>query len=1036
MSLSSICIAKPVMTTLLASALVVFGAFAFRLLPVSALPRVEFPTIVVFTRFPGASPAVMAASVALPLEQQFSQIAGIDEMVSVNSTGNSQVIMQFDLDRNIDAAALDVQAAITVALRTLPTQLPAPPGFRKVNPSEQPIINLSLSSATMPLSQVDEYAETIIGPRLSSLAGVAQVNINGQQKFAIMIRYNPYEMERHNVSVQDVENAVIAADSNVPAGTLSTSSQQFTIQSNDQMMSAKNYDDLVVAWRNGTAVRLRDVAKTFESVANEQTASWFSGTRAITLSVTRQPGSNTVDVAKSITDLIPVFRAQLPPSVKINLLVDRSTSIRDSVRDVEYTLAVTIALVVMVIFLFLKNLTATVIPAVVLPVSLIGTFALMYELGYSLDNLSLMALALAVGFVVDDAIVMLENIVRHIEGGERVMEAAIKGSSEIGFTIVSITISLLAAFIPVLFMGGVVGRLFHEFAVTIGIAISVSGLISLTLTPMMCSRLLRGSKSAVAHNHDGALFSRLTKLYGKGLDLALAYKPVMLLITFATLAATIYLFIVIPKGFFPLEDTGLLFCTVEASEDVSFDRMSAYQQEITKIALADPDVKLANATVGVVGGNPILNDSRMFLVLKDKPERQDSIFAVMERLRAKFRPVVGINVFMQPIQNLTIGARIAKSSYQYTISATNLGDLMHYTPLLEEKMRAIPVLQDVSSDLLLKSPLLNLQVDRVRAAAYGVSLDAVRNTLYSAFGQKVVTQIYSPSDTFQVMDEVAPEFQTDPNLLHNLYVRSINGSLVPMDSVATLVQQVGPTEVNHEGGLPAATVSFNLRPGASLSQATAAIAQVEHGLDLPATVSTQFRGTAQEFQRSLASQGVLIMAALMAVYIVLGVLYESYIHPLTILSGLPSASLGALLTLMIFHTELSIIAIIGLVMLIGIVKKNAIMMIDFAIERRHQGYSAYEAIHEACLLRFRPIMMTTMSALMGALPIAFGYGAGGELRQPLGLSVVGGLAVSQLLTLFITPVIYLYMEDLVRLVRGHSDEPAIVAAKKVPELAE
>lgn len=1051
MSVPSHCIKRPVMTTLLASAAVIFGFFAYRLLPVAALPRVDFPTIVVTAQLPGASPSIMGASVALPLEKQFATIDGLDNMNSINTIGTTQVTLQFNLNRNIDAAALDVQSAISIASRTLPSQMPAPPSFRKINPSEQAIVFLTMSSPTMQLSQIDEYAENIISPKLSTLPGVAQVQIFGQQKFAIRIQYNPDELAKRNLAVEDVVGAVIAADSNVPNGTISTDKQQVTIATNDQMIHASDYENIIVAWRNGNPVRLREVAKVVEGVQNTQVASYVNGAPNITLAIQRQPGANTVAVADSVTSLLPSFRAQMPPSVDMRVLNDRSVSIRQSVHDVTFTLAATIALVVMVIFMFLKNVTATLIPAVVLPVALVGTFGVMYLLNYSIDNLSLMALTLAVGFVVDDAIVMLENVVRHVEHGESVMQAALKGSGEIAFTIISMTTSLLAAFIPVLFMGGVVGRLFHEFAMVMGIAVVLSSIVSLTLTPMMCSRVLRSNSEGEAKEMSGPIFRRVLSGYEKGLDWCLEHRFSIFLLTMVTLAATIYIAAVVPKGFFPIEDTGLITGITESSEDSSFQAMQDRQKPMADIVSRDEDVDAVGSTVGAGGPNTVTSQGRLTVVLKDRPDpRKTDILGMIQRLRSEAAGVPGMNVFFQPVQNLTVGTRISKAAYQYTIQATNIDDLYKWTPDLTNRIKQLPGLQDVSSDLQIRAPVLKIDVDRDRAATLGVSLDEIRQTLYSGFGTRQISTIFTPANQYYVITEVAPEFQNNLNVMQNLYVRanglgaaSTNGGqtgsqtsvantkVVPLQAVAKLSVVPGPTQVNHQGQLPAATISFNLQPGVALGQATAEIRQLEQQLTLPATIVTGFQGTAQVFQQSLDSQGLLIIGAVLVIYVVLGCLYESFVHPITILSGLPSAALGALLTLILFRLDLSVIAIIGVVMLIGIVKKNAIMMIDFAIKRRRQGYEAHAAIREACLLRFRPIMMTTMAALMGALPIAFGWGAGGELRQPLGLTVVGGLMVSQALTLFITPVIYTYLEGAATFLTRRS-----TVREPIPEVAE
>ncbi|HET7850373.1 MAG TPA: efflux RND transporter permease subunit [Pseudolabrys sp.] len=1040
MNISETCIRRPVLTTLMTASLIVFGAFAYRLLPVAALPAVDFPTIQITALLPGASPETMAASVASPIERQLSTIAGISSMNSSSALGQSQITIQFDLGRNIDGAALDVQTALATAARRLPVEMTTPPYFRKVNPGDFPVLYLSLRSDTIPLSTIDDYAETLLAPQISQMPGIAQVLVYGAQKFAVRVQVNPVEAAARNISLSDVGAVVAKANSSTPVGTLTGKDRNVTLLATGAIEHAADYRDVVVAYRNGAPVKLNQIARVIDSVENDQVATWFNDARAIVLAIQRQPDANTVQVVDQVRAALPTMRAQVPPSIQMQPLFDRSISIRAAVSNVQETLAIAICLVVMVIFLFLRKVSATIIPALAVPVSLVGTCAAMYAFGFSINNMTLLALTLSVGFVVDDAIVMLENIVRHIEGGMRPFEAALKGSREIGFTIISITFSLIAVFIPVLLMGGMVGRVFREFAVSISVAIVVSGFVSLTLTPMLCARVLKGHSGEEKQNFVLRAFERffefLLRSYEYTLDKVLKFKSIMLVVTLATIAGTIYLYVVVPKGFFPIEDTGYVLAITEANTDIGFDAMAERQRKVADIIRADPAVDYVNSTVGAGGPNSLANNGRMLVALKPQDQR-DKLNVVLARLRKEANVVTGMAAFFQPIQNINLGGKLAKSQYQYTLQSNDTATLYRLAPELRDRIAKIPGLLDVTTDLYIKNPQISVIVDREQAAVYGVSVDQVRQELYNAFGTRQVATIYTPANDYQVILETLPGYRASPNDLNRIYLKTTNGTTIPLSAVTRFAPSVGPLQVNHQGQQPAVTISFNLAPGFSLGQAVDAITKLEREEGLPATITTGFQGTAQVFQDSLRGQGILILAAIFAAYVVLGILYESFIHPITIISGLPSAGIGAILTLMLFRMDLSVIAMIGIVMLVGIVKKNAIMMIDFAIERRRVGLSAEAAIREAALLRFRPIMMTTFAAIFGSLPIALGTGAGAELRQPLGVAVVGGLCLSQLLTLYITPVIYLYLDRFDRMLKRRlepqlqevPEAPAAVAAE-------
>ncbi len=1035
MTLSEICIRRPVLTTLLTASLIVFGAFAYRLLPVAALPAVDFPTIQITASLPGASPETMAASVASPIERQLSTISGISTMSSSSSLGSTQITVQFDLGRDIDGASLDVQTALATAQRRLPAEMTTPPFFRKVNPGDFAVVYLSMRSDTLPLSKINDYAETVIAPTISQLSGVAQVLVYGSQKFAVRVQVDPAAAAARNISLDEIRGVVAKANSSTPVGSLQGKDRTVSLLATGAMEHAADYRNVVVAYRNGAPIKLDQVAHVIDSVENDNEASWYNDKRAIVLGIYRQPDANTVEVVDKVLAKLPQLRAQVPAAIEMSPLFDRSISIRAAVWNVQETLAIAVCLVIMVIFLFLRKVSATLIPALAVPISLIGTCAAMYAFGFSINNMTLLALTLSVGFVVDDAIVMLENIVRHIEGGMRPFEAALKGSREIGFTIVSITFSLIAVFIPVLLMGGMVGRVFREFAVSISVAIIVSGFVSLTLTPMLCARVLKShdpeEKQNIVLRGFEVLFEGMRGAYERSLGWVIRFKSVMLVFTLLTIVATVWLYVIVPKGFFPTEDTGFLFGITEAKTDIGFESMIEHQRKLADIVRKDPAVAYVNSTVGGFGSRGLGNTGRMLVALKDR-EQRGALRKVIGRLRRDANVVPGIRIFFQPIQNIRLGGRLSKSQYEYTLQSNDTDALYRVAPQLRDKIAKLPGLLDVTTDLYIKNPQITIDVDREKAAVYGVSVDQVRQELFNAFGTRQVATIYTPANDYEVILESMPQYRASPNDLNRLHLKSSKGTVIPLSAVTHFVPTVGPLQINHQGQQPAVTISFNLSPGVALGDAVSAITKLERDAGLPATIATGFQGTAQVFQDSLRGQGILILAAIFAAYIVLGILYESFIHPITIISGLPSAGIGAILTLMLFDMDLSVIAMIGIVMLVGIVKKNAIMMIDFAIGRRRVGLSAEAAIREAASLRFRPIMMTTFAAIFGSLPIALGTGAGAELRQPLGVAVVGGLVLSQLLTLYITPVIYLYLDRFDRMIKRRIEPQLTEVPQEAP----
>jgi HAE1 family hydrophobic/amphiphilic exporter-1 len=999
-------IRRPVATTLLVASILIFGVMGYRLLPVNDLPTIDFPTIQVNASLPGASPETMAASVATPLEKQFSTIAGVSSISSSNSQGNTSITLQFDLSRSIDAAAQDVQSMIARAQRQLPPGMPSPPSFQKVNPADSPVLYLTLSSSTLPLSQLDRYAQNLLAQRLSMITGVAQVNVFGSQKYAVRVDVDPQQLASRQIGIDQVAQAIATSNVNRPTGTLYGPDRNYVIQASGQLLNAEAYTSIVVAYRNGGPVRLNEVAHVYDGVENERSAGWYNGSRTIYLAIQRQPGTNTVEVVDRIKALLPQLEQQLPASVQLRIRSDRSVPIRDSVNDVKFTLLLTVCLVVLVIFLFLRNVSATIIPSLALPFSIVGTFAVMFALDYSLDNLSLMALTLSVGFVVDDAIVMLENIVRHMEMGKPRLQAALDGSKEIAFTIISMTLSLVAVFIPVLFMGGVVGRLMHEFAVTIGAAILVSGFVSLTLTPMLCSRFLK-APHAIRHgrfyNAMERMFDGWLRGYSWSLRQTIRFKGTTMALSALVLAGTVYLFTIIPMGFIPSVDTGQLSGQIETAQGLGFEATVARVKDVMNVLANDGNV--AGYTANVFGSGGRLN-----VDLKPREQRFLDADRVIESLRPQFARIPGVRVFLTNPPAIRVGGMMTRSQYQYTLQDPDTAELYRAAPRFEAALRTIDGVEDVTSDLQIRNPQITVDLDRDRIAVLGLTVDQVELALTSAYGSRQVSQIFAPDDQYQVILQVAPRYQRDPAALSMLYVQTAAGKLVPLSTIVSIRQTVGPSSVNHTGQLPSVTLSFNLRPGVALGDAVARVQTVARDT-LPAAVAGSFQGTAQAFQDSMTGLGWVLALAIFVIYVVLGILYESFIHPITILSGLPSAGFGALLTLLLFRHDLNIYAFVGVIMLVGLVKKNGIIMIDFAIEaRRRDRMSAADAIYEACRVRFRPIMMTTMSALMGTLPIALGWGAGSEARRPLGRAVVGGLIVSQTLTLFVTPIFYIYMD--------------------------
>ncbi len=1027
MNISAPFINRPIATTLLMAAFAWAGIAAYFFLPVAPLPQVDFPTIQVSAQLPGASAETMASSVANPLEQQFGQIAGVTQLTSTSTLGNTQVNIQFDLNRNIDAAAQDVQAAITAAGRRLPSTLSSPPSYRKYNPADPPIIILAVTSDTVPLTEADDYAENILAQQISQIQGVAIVVIGGQQKPAIRVQIDPERLATRKITLEDLRAVLGNITADAAKGILNGAKQSFTVAANDQIMKPEDYDNIIITYKQGAPIRVSDVGHAIAGPENTQLGAWSSGKPCVLLVVFKQPGANVIETVDNIKKTLPRLANVIPSGVKVDVISDRTVTIRASVFDVEFTLCLTIALVVLVILIFLRNVRATLIPSAVVPISLLGTFAVMYVVGFSLDNLSLMALTIAVGFVVDDAIVVVENIYRHVEKGEQPYKAALKGAGEIGFTVFSISLSLVAVFIPLLLMGGIIGRLMREFALTVTVTIAVSVIVSLTLTPMLCARFLtqeKEHKPGWLSRKIGGFFDALISGYDRTLSIALRFRLITLMIFFATLGVTVYLFVVIPKGFFPVQDTGVLYAVTDGPQDISYDEMARRQLALSDIVARDPDVDNAGSALGASPG-ATQNSGRLFITLKPHNERMSDVLGVMNRLRPQLAKVQGAAAFMSPAQDITVGARLSRALYQFTLQDARLDELNEWTPKVLAKLKKIPILADVSTDLLVNAPLLSVNIDRDRALRYGVTPQMIDDTLNDALGQRQVVQYYTQLSTYNVILEVTPELQGSPDVLNRIYVRSpVTAQMIPLSTLVTFdTNKTGFLSINHQSQFPAATVFFNLAPGVSLGEAVIAINEAMAQIGAPNTLVGSFQGNAQAFQSSLASTPLLIVAALVVIYIILGMLYESFIHPLTILSTLPSAGVGALLMLMAFGFDLSVIGIIGIILLIGIVKKNGIMMVDFAIAaERERGLSPEVSIKEAAMLRFRPILMTTMAALLGGLPLMLGAGTGSELRQPLGYAMVGGLAFSQVMTLYTTPVIYIYLDKFQSWLMGHKAE--------------